>query len=572
MKILKLLIIILLISLASCQDKNSDTVNVPEGSNINEDITINHSNIIATYNGGNISKSELSDYLLTSSSTLQWNQQDTIQWASEIIIKLATEKQLISEATDLGIQNRVLFNYEKHSLERYLFTQQYFSKLNEHFSNNNQDLLNYYNENINDYIIEEERLVFHIFKSKTNNNSSKAFDEISALKRRINNGENFKLLAENHSDSESRHLQGLIGKIKKGVMTPDFDKVVFSLVSNETSEIVNTPNGYHIFFVDNILKAKSFEFSEVKNLVQQKLLRKIKTDYLRSKAEELGELDKYKIPNSESELSEQIENNDLSYSVVEIDDFKLNVTEIKYSLNELKKATPSTKVREIAYSWLLETAYREIIFQHMIDNNIEYDQPKLLEYQISKLLIKEFSKTKINEYINKHPELINDFYQKNTNRFSTPIKFSFEKLTIPKSTNINLMQELEASIQSLNNGELSINNLAKKYNGTITEIKLKNYNQLSDDDYHISSFASQLELNQHSYPYTTRTDYHIVKLTERIDPKVQPLLLIRDKVLKKYVDLHDSEVFSKVLSDLSKSIKINEKNLEVFLNDYKKFI
>jgi peptidyl-prolyl cis-trans isomerase C/foldase protein PrsA len=57
-------------------------------------------------------------------------------------------------------------------------------------------------------------------------------------------------------------------------MPPAFDEVVFKLPVGQVSDVVSTEYGYHLFRVQERKPARKREFSEVRQLVEMKLLEK----------------------------------------------------------------------------------------------------------------------------------------------------------------------------------------------------------------------------------------------------------------------------------------------------------
>ncbi|MBX2818169.1 MAG: peptidylprolyl isomerase [Rhodothermaceae bacterium] len=91
-----------------------------------------------------------------------------------------------------------------------------------------------------------------------------AEQRINDLYKRLQNGEDFKELALNHSeDMESRPSGGQLGKLS--YTTPGaepFREQVFALKNpGDFTEIVQTTYGYHIFYLDEIEPVKTFEES-----------------------------------------------------------------------------------------------------------------------------------------------------------------------------------------------------------------------------------------------------------------------------------------------------------------------
>lgn len=69
------------------------------------------------------------------------------------------------------------------------------------------------------------------------------------LKQQILAGADFGALAKQHSDCPSGAQGGDLGRFGRGMMVPEFDKVVFSAPINEVQGPVKTQFGYHLLIV-----------------------------------------------------------------------------------------------------------------------------------------------------------------------------------------------------------------------------------------------------------------------------------------------------------------------------------
>ncbi|MGB1580546.1 MAG: SurA N-terminal domain-containing protein, partial [Nevskiales bacterium] len=98
-----------------------------------------------------------------------------------------------------------------------------------------------------------------------------AQEEIKALAKRLQEGEDFAALAEEASDDiGSAEKGGDLGWISRGVMVPEFEQALFALEEGVVSEPVRSSFGWHLIRVDDIEagEVQAFEDQEV----QAKLL------------------------------------------------------------------------------------------------------------------------------------------------------------------------------------------------------------------------------------------------------------------------------------------------------------
>jgi peptidyl-prolyl cis-trans isomerase C len=118
----------------------------------------------------------------------------------------------------------------------------------------------YYKKHRSDFIASDQVRVRQIVV--------KSRQEAEDLLRRIKRGESFEELAKKHSISPEADQGGDLGFFGRGDMPEEFD-VVFSLQVGETSGIVQSPYGYHIFQVVAKRGEKESNFDEVKERIRK---------------------------------------------------------------------------------------------------------------------------------------------------------------------------------------------------------------------------------------------------------------------------------------------------------------
>tara|TARA_B100000683_G_scaffold119042_1_gene117039 strand:+ start:8420 stop:9748 length:1329 start_codon:yes stop_codon:yes gene_type:complete len=71
--------------------------------------------------------------------------------------------------------------------------------------------------------------------------------KLISFRQRINDGEDFQVLATLYSDdTESAKNGGELGFVNRGDLVPEFESAAFALKGNEISEVIETKFGYHI--------------------------------------------------------------------------------------------------------------------------------------------------------------------------------------------------------------------------------------------------------------------------------------------------------------------------------------
>lgn len=201
-------------------------------------------------------------------------------------IKLSNEEELVAkEQTEYLLQNNLeiiqMLNDAKLDTEEFKRINFEFSIVNKFikesknsFYNSNEQLKDYYNNNIDEFKFEEECVRARHILIKTiddsNNelsdeNKLKAKEKAGEILEKAKNGEDFALLAKEYSEDLGSKENGGEYTFPRGQMVREFEDSAFSLNEGEISQLVETVFGYHIIKLEEkfeIGQYKSFETVE----------------------------------------------------------------------------------------------------------------------------------------------------------------------------------------------------------------------------------------------------------------------------------------------------------------------
>jgi peptidyl-prolyl cis-trans isomerase C/foldase protein PrsA len=106
----------------------------------------------------------------------------------------------------------------------------------------------------------------------------KGLDEAKRVQQQLWQGKKFQDLARRFSLSPDARVGGDLGFFARGTMPPAFDEVVFKLSVGGTSEVVSTEYGFHLFRVVEKKATRKRELTEVRGLIEEKLLSRLRAD------------------------------------------------------------------------------------------------------------------------------------------------------------------------------------------------------------------------------------------------------------------------------------------------------
>ncbi|MCD4751136.1 MAG: peptidylprolyl isomerase [Thermoanaerobaculales bacterium] len=140
-----------------------------------------------------------------------------------------------------------------------------------------EDLRLFYDEHPDLFGHPEQIRLRHIFRRVARDaipqERARARAEMEQLLERIRGGGHFGDLAREYSDSETAHLEGLIGRITRGALDPSLEEIVWKLDEGEFSEVMETPVGFHFFNLDGRFEPSHMDFEDARGRLTRRLIR-----------------------------------------------------------------------------------------------------------------------------------------------------------------------------------------------------------------------------------------------------------------------------------------------------------
>ena len=222
--------------------------------------------VVATVNNIPIMKSEL-DHLVMQYLTKTGKKTVTRETRRNLLKNLIRHQLILQQALvqalrkDEEIAEKVKQYEDSLVIAKFLQNQ-----LSDQLKESELELMQFYKENIENFKTPEQVEARHILHRTL----EEAEDTLSKLK----NGEDFAQLAEQYSIDLPNALKGgEMGRIKRGDILPELEKVLFDLREGQISGVIPTRFGYHILTVDKIIPAKTRPFAQVKDEIRKAVFR-----------------------------------------------------------------------------------------------------------------------------------------------------------------------------------------------------------------------------------------------------------------------------------------------------------
>ena len=515
--------------------------------------TADPSLVIAEDRLGPLTFGDLDRFVLSLPPNQRWRQDTSLtDWYTDIARRVAVERLLYEEAVLVGADQDPRFQALERRIMRSAYVAHFLSQLpSEQAAITETEQQAFYDAHPERFDRPERRLVFHIFKRiPAGADSQPILTALAQLRERAMTGESFELLAREHSDSETRHADGRLGFVQRGHFSQDFDRIVFGLEAGTPSEPIEANDGAHLFLVSTILEAQHFPFAEVQQLILQELAGQRLHKRLAQAAQDLPRPDPYVFPDRD-QIVRLVRTRDPAAVLLQVGDFRLNVGQHRALVADQLRQIGPRRDPELPFRVLDEIRQQEIIYQHLQATGLPDIPQQALQTARRKELVDYYSQRKLQLFLEHQPERLQGHFDTNRLRFASPPKVHIQRLSVPLGDHPpTTMARLEAARQPLDDGQLSLADLAQELDGQVTDLGLVSAAQLQAAAPLALRFAFLLEAGEHSPPYRFQDGMEMFQVVSRQEPVPRPLALIRERVAQDYVANYGAAVFSELTDSL----------------------
>ena len=203
---------------------------------------------------------------------------------------LSVEADVIKQLDQIRIQNKLPdmdalekavtqegLNWDdfKNNIRNKILTQQVIQReVGSHITIGHDDTMKYYEEHKNDFVKPEEVALRAIEISTEGKKDSEIPDlkkKAEDLLKRINDGEDFAVLAKRFSDGQTAQQGGYLGVYKRGELNKQLEDMVFTMKKNQLTDVIETKQGFLIMQVLERYEAGVQPYDKVENEIMDHL-------------------------------------------------------------------------------------------------------------------------------------------------------------------------------------------------------------------------------------------------------------------------------------------------------------
>ncbi len=183
----------------------------------------------------------------------------------DLLEQLIIQTLLVQNAKEIGLKDspEVLFQI-KNTTDQILIQYLIEKEIVEKTELNEEEINSFYSEHKEDYWKEEE---IHALNILTNTE-----EEAQSVLKKLDEGLDFSILAQEISIATSASKGGDIGFISKGTLASEIEDQLFILNPGDISDIISSEKGFHIFKIIEKIPAHYVDLDELREEIRYQLL------------------------------------------------------------------------------------------------------------------------------------------------------------------------------------------------------------------------------------------------------------------------------------------------------------
>lgn len=483
--------------------------------------------------------------------------EDLEQWFEEQIRELVVDRLLLAEARERGLGDQESIRTARRAAEKQIGFQLCLAALApETVEITEDDLRAAYERHAGELSAPERRSLYQIFLRR----APAAREEIESLRDRVLAGEGFSRLAEERSESETRHRRGFVGWVHPGRLPAGLERVVFALEEGVPSDPVATRDGFHLFYVDQVLPARELGFEEARPILRQRLA----TEHREAA---LAEIDAEIAPPADALVLDRdrftavVGEGEPETPVLRLGDEEWTLGDLRArvrSFLERQEVQEGAPTLELAWQILDQARRREEIHLHCrTEERIpgEALAERLGDWEERSLVAAERHRRLV-ALAEEDEERLRLFYESNVGDFSRPPTWTVHLLRVPLGDRPQArMARLEAAVRGAGS---DLEALREELGGEIARLEPMSLPELRRLQPKLPGLIAPLEAGSLSAPFRTEAGLEIAQVAARADAEPIPFEEVRERVAARYVGQYAADLYDR----LRRSV-LDEVDLEI---------
>jgi hypothetical protein len=431
----------------------------------------------------------------------------------------------------------------------------------------------YYDAHPKEFYRAPQRAVWHIFRRDEDPSHPEAtVDFLASLKKRVEAGEGFSVLAREYSQSETRVMDGKLGNLGRGRLPKPLEDVVFALPKGGVSEPVRVKGGAVLFQVTQLIEEKQFPFEDVRMIIARRLWEKKRqeriTEFLGDAQPPEGSV----VVDSEI-LRRQVESGDAGELVLQVGERKLTVQDFRTLLEKDRPEAPESIPRP---PWVerMNELYGQLKAEALLVTKLSADgfteapqREAMLKDRVRRLGLQIVVKKRVEDLIWKKVDAAGEaqrrFHQENRFLYQSPLRLKVRTLSVGGADLARKAGELAAIRELLLKGEVDMPTAAARIGGRVDDGSWLEPAALNAMESKVRAYVLEMNGPGFSIPFQLNRRVSLIQVEKRDEPRLLSYDEVKDKVRQDYHDRHQQELYKEVVAELlrGQAFRFNEETV-----------
>ncbi|MCH9650250.1 MAG: peptidyl-prolyl cis-trans isomerase [Deltaproteobacteria bacterium] len=406
-----------------------------------------------------------------------------------------------------------------------------------------------------------QRSVWHLFRRDVDGQGpAETAKFLVSLRQRMLAGETFRQLALEYSQSETRLLEGRLGRISRGRLPPAIEEVVFALGEGEVSQPVVVPGGAALFHVSEVLESKQYSLEDVRDQVTRRLREMAISEQLALAVAET-EVPSGGVVLNARELVEVMAEPNPEAVILRLGSLQVTQLQMQQQLDAAMARAGVGVTREQR----LEEMYRRQVHRRLLflelsqrDDWSQADRQMLderVERGIRRWRSERLIEDRMRQLAAADPEALRAFYEDNAHRFQSSLALRLQTLSLPVEADAaEKMVALDRVRDALVVGEISFDEAARRLGASRVDQGWVDFETLTQSETKLRTYLLTLGRREgFTVPFQLGGRLNLIWVEDWREPQVLAYEDAEEAIQQQYLERNQQllykEVASKVLRD-----------------------
>ena len=402
----------------------------------------------------------------------------------------------------------------------------------------------FFNEHTEDLRSPRRFSLYNIFRRHRNpDKPEETVNFLLGLKSRIETGETFASIAREHSDSETRLRDGMVGSLTEQQLPQRLREYTAELRNGEISEPIMVNGGAILIKIEGDTPATEPDLERHRSAISNRL-----TEEKSQAAIDMRLVDQ-QIPEDAiiyagEELLTRLDAEDVYQLVFDLGGQQLTIAEFR-RMAGLQNTDVVAELDEDRRNIVLESyknlQRRRLLLINLLDSQDaaiiklreQAEKPLKKERLIS--LVDKQLQLDMWQSVDRKTSALERFFNDNSHHYQSPLKFKLQVWHLPFDNNpskqLVAMELLRIEIEQ---GEQTLASAAEELGGSVEDLGWREFTELSDLPQKARSYLLQATTGGYSIPYQQDDTIHMIWLENRQEPGALEYDSVKERVREDY--------------------------------------